>query len=995
MTSIQVRGDIVATRLEFLVQPGGVVSGKPMLNQPVLVARGANGIVDVDFTEQVTLSAVAQGGLRNSTVSAVAGVAAFVDLAYLASSDGASFALVADDLPGGVEGNLPPVSSGVITSDVVASQLVFSIQPAGSVSGSVLGTVPVVEAHDAEGILDVDFSETLTITSGGAGTVENGSTQPSRGVATFSGLIYNAVADHEPMSLLVDDQPGGPEGDLPRGTSQSLQSEVLATRLVFAAQPAGAISGVPLLVQPEVSAQDARGVVDTDFSDSVALTTRAPGVLTFNVATAQAGVARFTTLTYTATQNLETFTLLADDEAAGGEGDLVPAESLPVTAGSGDPVRLRISMSTEPLPADGKSIRAVTVEVTDQDGNVSLLDNATAVTLEVSGAAEGGGTQIVRDGKALFAVTATTRPGAIALRATGGDLTEALGSLSVVAGRAAGLLLVYDDTALPADGQTRREITVHVVDSTGNVRSQDDTSRVLLTVSGVGTGGGELRAAQGEATFSVTADTVSGYMHLTATSAGLDSASGRLMVGFVPPDLAVADVPLGPEEVRRAGEYVVVCRVANLGEGPATGGFVVSAYLAGDSDSIRVAEHRVSESLDAGASVNVGVAFTLPSFSFSELGQLLHWTVVLDEGSEVPEEDESNNVRVGNAVRYPQVSTDLDSLNFGSVRLGERDTLYLEVSNTGLAPLSLSVESSDSGVTVAPDSVQGLRAGEGRVITLVYVAQDIAGPSGHLLVKSDDPRGDLLLAFDGAVVVPERVILDLDVTEGNQGLRELQLDANQAFTLELHLVNAPAAQAVGVLLEYDPGKITPIRSTWQSGTFFEGKQVGLEEIELSPGRLELSAGTLDGDSAEGDGYLGRVDLATTAAFTALDGPEESVVRAVRIRYLGAGDGQDSLQIRASVVVGSREPIWPDVDGSGQVNFGDYLLFLQAYKQDSASLGWDQELPDRPFPQTPYQRYDIDGDGRIGFFDFLSFAQAYGKAIKGTGSAGKPVSQGSD
>ena len=51
------------------------------------------------------------------------------------------------------------------------------------------------------------------------------------------------------------------------------------------------------------------------------------------------------------------------------------------------------------------------------------------------------------------------------------------------------------------------------------------------------------------------------------------------------------------------------------------------------------------------------------------------------------------------------------------------------------------------------------------------------------------------------------------------------------------------------------------------------------------------------------------------------------------------------------------------------------------KQDNTSPGWDAELPEIPYPRTPYNRFDVDKDGRIGFFDFVTYAQDYRNAIR--------------
>ena len=47
---------------------------------------------------------------------------------------------------------------------VAATQLVFTTQPSGSVSGSALTTQPIVAAQDAAGNTDTDFAETVTVT---------------------------------------------------------------------------------------------------------------------------------------------------------------------------------------------------------------------------------------------------------------------------------------------------------------------------------------------------------------------------------------------------------------------------------------------------------------------------------------------------------------------------------------------------------------------------------------------------------------------------------------------------------------------------------------------------------------------------------------------------------------------------------------------------------------------------------------------------------------
>ncbi|MYC15765.1 MAG: DUF4955 domain-containing protein [Gemmatimonadetes bacterium] len=58
---------------------------------------------------------------------------------------------------------------------------------------------------------------------------------------------------------------------------------------------------------------------------------------------------------------------------------------------------------------------------------------------------------------------------------------------------------------------------------------------------------------------------------------------------------------------------------------------------------------------------------------------------------------------------------------------------------------------------------------------------------------------------------------------------------------------------------------------------------------------------------------------------------------------------------------------PDFDGSGIVDFPDFLLFVGAFGSQEG--------------QKKYEvRYDLTGDGAIGFDDFLIFASSFGKAV---------------
>ncbi len=196
--------DVVASQLVFTTQPAGSVSGAALTTQPVVRARDAFGNTDVDFTETITLTEASAGTLTNGTQAATAGVATFTNLTYTATADQQAFTLTANDQDG-VGSNLPTVDANSVTSDVVATQLVFTTQPAPTsvVSGQSTSftTVPVVSARDANSVVDTGYSTGITLAEvNGAGSVTmtgtgdtdgNGATvsiTPSSGISTFTGM---------------------------------------------------------------------------------------------------------------------------------------------------------------------------------------------------------------------------------------------------------------------------------------------------------------------------------------------------------------------------------------------------------------------------------------------------------------------------------------------------------------------------------------------------------------------------------------------------------------------------------------------------------------------------------------------------------------------------------------------------------------------------------------------------------------------------------------
>ncbi|WP_286342956.1 Ig-like domain-containing protein [Ferrimonas sp. YFM] len=217
--------EISATQLVWVTQPAGVTSGSAMTTQPVVRAQDDAGNLDNDFSEIVSLSTSAPGSLSNNSVAAVSGTATFTALSYTATADQQTVVLSANDQDD-VGSNLPSADANSVTADVVATQLVFDVQPAPLLVNSgeavSLTTVPVVSARDANNLVDTGYSTAITLSEvNGAGTAQLSATgdsdgdaatvsiAPASGVATFTGMTLNYSASGATETFNLQASSGG------------------------------------------------------------------------------------------------------------------------------------------------------------------------------------------------------------------------------------------------------------------------------------------------------------------------------------------------------------------------------------------------------------------------------------------------------------------------------------------------------------------------------------------------------------------------------------------------------------------------------------------------------------------------------------------------------------------------------------------------------------------------------------------------------------------
>ena len=120
----------------------------------------------------------------------------------------------------------------------------------------------------------------------------------------------------------------------------------------------------------------------------------------------------------------------------------------------------------------------------------------------------------------------------------------------------------------------------------------------------------------------------------------------------------------------------------------------------------------------------------------------------------------------------PVIAVDPDSIDFGSVIVGEEASATVTVSNTGTDVLSVTGFATDSDMFVVTTSAFDLEVGESAEVTVTYVPAAAGNDSGTLTFESN--AGDATVALSGSSADAGELVLDpesisFDVTEGEDG----------------------------------------------------------------------------------------------------------------------------------------------------------------------------------------------------------------------------------
>ena len=196
--------------------------------------------------------------------------------------------------------------------------------------------------------------------------------------------------------------------------------------------------------------------------------------------------------------------------------------------------------------------------------------------------------------------------------------------------------------------------------------------------------------------------------------------------------------------------------------------------------------------------------------------------------------------------------------------------------------------------------------------------------------------------------------LDLDDAAGDQAVSSLDVAPDQVVSIQIFGSDIQGVSSLSARIAYDSTQV--VYEGFEAGEALPNAQVLVEQDSTS---VRIGIASLSGSTV-------NAGLVGTLRFRATDAFSETEVRLVRAE-LGRGEQSEAVALSLSVALQVAAPPSPDFDGSGLVDFADFVLFAGAfgYREGDEKYGG---------------KYDLNSDGRVGFDDFEIFAGSFGNTV---------------
>ncbi|MDE2699403.1 MAG: choice-of-anchor D domain-containing protein [Gemmatimonadota bacterium] len=267
----------------------------------------------------------------------------------------------------------------------------------------------------------------------------------------------------------------------------------------------------------------------------------------------------------------------------------------------------------------------------------------------------------------------------------------------------------------------------------------------------------------------------------------------------------------------------------------------------------------------------------------------------------------------------PAISVQETAVDFGAIEAGQTGQRTITIQNTGTASLEITgIESDVPGLTF-DDTMFTLEPEGSQMVTITFPSSMAGTFSGNITISSNDPdRATRTLSVSVIVQAAPAPVLVVGEPAIDFGSIDAEKTAQQTFTI----TNTGTA----------PLEVTGIESDVSELTF------------------EPSVFTLAPEGSQ------------TITITFPKPMEGEFSGSISILSNDPDRAKHTLTISGVVQPLSLEAK-SDFDGSGMIDFTDFLLFVGAFGSAESE-------------------YDIDGSGSVDFPDFLMFVSVFGKTVGG-------------
>ncbi len=372
----------------------------------------------------------------------------------------------------------------------------------------------------------------------------------------------------------------------------------------------------------------------------------------------------------------------------------------------------------------------------------------------------------------------------------------------------------------------------------------------------------------------------------------------------------------------------------------------------------------------------------------------------------------------------PAIAVQETAVDFGTIDAGQTGEQTIAVRNAGTAPLEITgIESDVSGLTFTPSTFT-VEPNGSQTVTVTFPSPTAGAFSGSINILSNDPeRGTQTLSVSGIVQPPPAPVLTVLETAINFGTVEAAQTVQQTITIK-NTGTAPLeitgieSDVSGLTFELsmftlEPNSSLTVTVTFPSSTAgeFSGSitilsndpdrakhtltisgivqaapvpAIAVQETAVNFGTVEVAQTVQQTIAIENTGTAPleitgiESDVSgltfDTTMFTLEPNGSQTVI--VTFPSSTVGEFSGSITILSNdpdrakhtlTISGIVQPLSleakSDFDGSGVIDFADFLLFVGAFGSSEA-------------------QYDIDGSGAVDFPDFLMFVQVFGKTVDG-------------